>query len=937
MAAPRLGARGWVGALAATALLMAGSPPSVAQAAGDLTAPLKRVPDAVSLVAVDGHALLARFNDAYRVSKDDGKTWAAAAFPCADTATDEDSGYCDGGVGRAAGGVVPLFGEDSVAVVWYSLTSNSQLAGSSRYSPGSSEGWSTCSSCSAGRYAVFSDDSSDSWRVVSSAGVVRTFDSKPRVLDDGSVVTRGTEIVGDDSVEVFTRTDLAGKTTELARTTIDQRLGAWSVSGSTVAYAISSNSDNYKLCVRAKAASASSCVSVVHEIDDLELLTDSAVIPSPWGNPPQLFPITAAGILQAPVNVKLPANSSMSVANAQGTGAPVYAVADEARSSLLKVNPNGSVTSLATVDATMVAPVTTLALTPTAVLGGYEVMGTGSRANMWTRSIGSALGAETSRGQAMTSGGSASAVASAGRWAVMRSGTTVELFDRDGASSRKITGLTDGGLIRLSGPYLLADSAVGTGDDEETVSQVWSPASGWKTQAAAMDIFGSLVLDLKRGDEVKTPDVVTVRDLTGQAASKSLSYKHTDDEEGAYDYYGNFLLWGDWVAADHQVSPDDWNPSTQVEVRNWRTGAVKSHAGSLVALGDGVAVISPARGSNDLVAWNFATGTETVLTKARDRFGGAVLDGSRVAYTTGSQVVVKSLAGVGRSAPRVLGVVAAASFTPTVGKSWTVGVDLTKPVAAGELQVRNAAGTVVRRVAVPASANGSLRGIGWDGRNDAGQPVVAGTYSFTLTSKATDGTGAVVAVDGTARALGSIKVTTFTAAPVPVVAGTWSSGQPVTATVGTWSPKPDSLVLQWLRDGKPISGATAASYKLGAADVGHSVSMRVTATKAGIGSVQATSAARSVAGVKFSKVGSVTLKGTAKVRKTLSAKVGKFSPRPAKVSYQWLRNGQPIVGAVKSKYKLTKVDKAAKVSVRITATKPGYNPVVKTSKAKKVK
>ena len=40
-----------------------------------------------------------------------------------------------------------------------------------------------------------------------------------------------------------------------------------------------------------------------------------------------------------------------------------------------------------------------------------------------------------------------------------------------------------------------------------------------------------------------------------------------------------------------------------------------------------------------------------------------------------------------------------------------------------------------------------------------------------------------------------------------------------------------TLAHQWLRDGAPIGGATQASYKLAAADVGHRVTVRVTATR----------------------------------------------------------------------------------------------------------
>jgi hypothetical protein len=42
---------------------------------------------------------------------------------------------------------------------------------------------------------------------------------------------------------------------------------------------------------------------------------------------------------------------------------------------------------------------------------------------------------------------------------------------------------------------------------------------------------------------------------------------------------------------------------------------------------------------------------------------------------------------------------------------------------------------------------------------------------------------------------------------------------------------PATLGLQWLRDGRPIAGATAATYRLGAGDVGRRVTVRLTASR----------------------------------------------------------------------------------------------------------
>jgi hypothetical protein len=75
------------------------------------------------------------------------------------------------------------------------------------------------------------------------------------------------------------------------------------------------------------------------------------------------------------------------------------------------------------------------------------------------------------------------------------------------------------------------------------------------------------------------------------------------------------------------------------------------------------------------------------------------------------------------------------------------------------------------------------------------------------------------------------------AAPVnkkaPTITGTPKVGSKLTANPGTWSPKNVTFAYQWLSNGDPISGATSSKYTVKSADVGKSLSVRVTATAAG--------------------------------------------------------------------------------------------------------
>jgi subtilisin family serine protease len=66
-----------------------------------------------------------------------------------------------------------------------------------------------------------------------------------------------------------------------------------------------------------------------------------------------------------------------------------------------------------------------------------------------------------------------------------------------------------------------------------------------------------------------------------------------------------------------------------------------------------------------------------------------------------------------------------------------------------------------------------------------------------------------------------------------------------------------------------------------------------------------------------------TIKGSAKVGKTLTAKPGRWNPADVTLSYQWLRDGAPIEGAASQTYKVTSADVGTALSVQVTATQEG--------------
>jgi hypothetical protein len=132
----------------------------------------------------------------------------------------------------------------------------------------------------------------------------------------------------------------------------------------------------------------------------------------------------------------------------------------------------------------------------------------------------------------------------------------------------------------------------------------------------------------------------------------------------------------------------------------------------------------------------------------------------------------------------------------------------------------------------------------------------------------------------------------------PTISGTAQDGQTLTASHGEWSGKSLDFSYQWLRCNNvggscaAISGATAQTYKLVGADVGHTMRVFVTATnKDGSGTAQssATAVVQS-APVSPKNTSSPTISGTALQGQTLTANNGNWSgSTPMTFTYRWRR------------------------------------------------
>lgn len=74
-----------------------------------------------------------------------------------------------------------------------------------------------------------------------------------------------------------------------------------------------------------------------------------------------------------------------------------------------------------------------------------------------------------------------------------------------------------------------------------------------------------------------------------------------------------------------------------------------------------------------------------------------------------------------------------------------------------------------------------------------------------------------------------------------------------------------------------------------------------------------------------------TISGSPRVGNTLTAKPGKWGPKPVSFSYQWLRFGVPIAGATKDHYRVVQADAGTTLTVSVTGSKKGYATATVTS------
>ena len=211
------------------------------------------------------------------------------------------------------------------------------------------------------------------------------------------------------------------------------------------------------------------------------------------------------------------------------------------------------------------------------------------------------------------------------------------------------------------------------------------------------------------------------------------------------------------------------------------------------------------------------------------------------------------------------------------------------------------------------------------GATGVGYPVAADDLGTRLGVTVTGSKPGHTTIAKTSAVTAAVAKGTLTATPKPTITGTAKVGLELTAVPGTWAPDGVALRYQWRRNETAITGATAASYRLVAADLAATITVTVTGSKAGYTTV-GTSSVKTAAVAKGTLTSTPTpaITGTRAVGRTLTAKPGTWTPSGVTLRYQWFRGTTAITGATKATYTVTTRDKGTKLTVRVRGSKAGY-------------
>jgi hypothetical protein len=170
------------------------------------------------------------------------------------------------------------------------------------------------------------------------------------------------------------------------------------------------------------------------------------------------------------------------------------------------------------------------------------------------------------------------------------------------------------------------------------------------------------------------------------------------------------------------------------------------------------------------------------------------------------------------------------------------------------------------------------------------------------------------------------------ASKLPAITGVLAVGNQLRTSSGTWSPGPVTHTYSWFRNGVAIAGAqgrTNAQYSAVSGDAGASLTVVVTADRAGYARGTATSAPVQIAaGPPLVPTVAPVISGTAAIGKYLQVSNGTWSPAAQSWKCAWFLDGVVVPGLETARVLIQPAWANKVVTAQVTATRAGFEPGV---------
>lgn len=293
--------------------------------------------------------------------------------------------------------------------------------------------------------------------------------------------------------------------------------------------------------------------------------------------------------------------------------------------------------------------------------------------------------------------------------------------------------------------------------------------------------------------------------------------------------------------------------------------------------------------------------TGTTLTLAAAQLGKSITvevtgttSGSASLTKSSSATAPVAAGALGGTTPTVSGTLAVGSTLTAKPGTWTSGAALKYQWYASGVAISGATTTTFKLTSAQADKAIVFK-------------VTATRSGYTTLSKSSAATAKVLTV------------------ATPKITGTARTGATLTAIPGSWTGS-TAFTYQWFANGSAISGATKSTFVPTTAQDSKTITVRVTGTKTGYGTVAKTSPATA----KVMRFSTPSISGSLYVGATITAKPNTWSTGTA-FTYQWYANGAAISGATKSTLTLGSGQRDKQISVKVTGAQAGFTTVAATS------